>query len=220
MATNTILQSLNDSTAFGGVSTTGTSNRRQVETFLAGGTIAVGDAVAIDLSKTDSDKVLYVVEATAGTKALIIGIAISAAAANEPVQVVVSGYVASADVATGVTAGAQLTGSATAGRLGLASGGSVFLSTSQTGTGGAQNIAHGLGVVPDLVFVISEDLSPATTGQFAVTYGTHTSTNAVVTVTLNKTYRVVALTFAGSPVATALTAESGNRAAVFFHKKF
>jgi hypothetical protein len=220
MATNTILQSLNDSTAFGGVSTTGTSNRRQVETFLAGGTIAVGDAVAIDLSKTDSDKVLYVVEATAGTKALIIGIAISAAAANEPVQVVVSGYVASADVATGVTAGAQLAGSATAGRLGLASGGSVFLSAPVTGTGSAQNTAHGLGVVPDLVFAIPDDLTPATTGSYAVTTGVHTATNAIFTVTTSKVYRVVAVTFAGTPVATALTAESGNKAAVFFHKKF
>jgi hypothetical protein len=196
-------------------------NRRQVETFLAGGTIAAGDAVTFDLSKSDADKVLYVIEATAANKALIVGIAITAAAADEPVQVVISGYVASADVATGVTAGAQLSGSATAGRLGLASGSSVFLSALQTATGAAQNIAHGLGVVPDLVFVISEDVSAATTGQFVVTYGAHTSTNAIVTVTSGaKTFRVVALSFAGTPVATALTAESGNRAAVLFHKKF
>jgi hypothetical protein len=217
MATANTLQYLN--TAADG-STSGTSNRRQVETFLAGGTIAVGDAVAIDLSKTDSDKVLYVIEATAGAKALIIGIAISAAAANEPVQVVVSGYVDSADVATGVTAGAQLSGSATAGRLGLASGGSVFFSAVQTGTGSAQNIAHGLGVVPDLVFAIPEDLNVATIGAYTVVNGTHTSTNAIFTVTTSKTYRVVAISFAGTPVATALTAESGNKAAVFFHKKF
>jgi hypothetical protein len=39
-------------------------------------------------------------------------------------------------------------------------------------------------------------------------------------VTTSKTYRVVAISFAGTPVATALTAESGNKAAVFFHKKF
>jgi hypothetical protein len=217
MATSTILQSLNSETD-GATATS--SARRQTETYLAGGAIAVGEAVAIDLSKTDSDKVLYVVEATAAAKALIIGIAVSAAAANEPVQVVVSGYVASADVATGVTAGAQLSGSATAGRLGLASGGSVFFSAVQTGTGSAQNIAHGLGVVPDLVFAIPEDLNVATVGAYTVVNGTHTSTNAIFTVTTSKTYRVVAISFAGTPVATALTAESGNKAAVFFHKKF
>ena len=214
MATSTLIQYLQAGEA------ADTSNRRQVETFLAGGSIAVGDAVAIDLSKTDADKVLYVVEATAGTKALIIGIAISAAAANEQVQVVISGYVASADVATGVTAGAQLAGSATAGRLGLASGGSVFLSAPVTGTGAAQNTAHGLGVVPDLVFAIPDDLNVATVGAYTVVPGSHTSTNAIFTVTLNKVYRVVAVSFAGTPVATALTAEAGNRAAVFFHKKF
>lgn len=195
-------------------------NRRQVETFLAGGTIAAGDAVTFDLSKSDADKMLYVIEATAANKALIVGIAITAAAAEEPVQVVISGYVAEADVATGVTAGAQLSGSATAGRLGLASGGSVFLSGPITGNGAPQNTAHGLGVVPDLVFAIPDDLSPATTGAYTVTTGVHTSTNAIFTVTTNKVYRVVAVTFAGTPVATALTAESGNKAAVFFHKKF
>lgn len=195
-------------------------NRRQVETFLAGGTIAAGDAVTFDLSKSDADKMLYVIEATAANKALIVGIAITAAAADEPVQVVISGYVASADVATGVTAGAQLSGSATAGRLGLASGGSVFLSGPITGTGAAQNTAHGLGVVPDLVFAIPDDLNVATIGAYTVTTGAHTSTNAVFTVTTSKVYRVVAVSFAGTPVATALTAESGNKAAVFFHKKF
>jgi hypothetical protein len=218
MATSTLLQKL-DVAADGFGSST--SNRRQVETFIAGGTIAAGDAVAFDLSKTGSDKVLTVIEATASAKALIVGIALAAASSGAPVEVVVSGYVASADVATGVTAGAQLSGSATAGRLGLASGSSVFLSALQTATGAAQNIAHGLGVVPDLVFVISEDVSAATTGQFVVTYGTHTSTNAIVTVTSGaKTFRVVALTSAGAPVATALTAEVGNKAEIFFHKKF
>lgn len=195
-------------------------NRRQVETFLAGGTIAAGDAVTFDLSKSDADKMLYVIEATAANKALIVGIAITAAAADEPVQVVISGYVASADVATGVTAGAQLSGSATAGRLGLASGGSVFLSGPITGNGAPQNTAHGLGVVPDLVFAIPDDLNVATIGAYTVTTGVHTSTNAIFTVTTNKVYRVVAVSFAGTPVATALTAESGNKAAVFFHKKF
>ncbi len=214
MATSTLIQFLNPG------ETSDTSNRSQVETFLAGGTIASGDAVAFDLSKTGADKVLYVVEATGATKALIVGIALNEAVAGGKVNVVVSGYVASADVATGVTAGAQLSGSATAGRLGLASGASVFLSGAITGTGAAQNTAHGLGVVPDLVFAIPDDLNVATIGAYTVTTGVHTSTNAIFTVTTSKVYRVVAVSFAGTPVATALTAESSNRAAVLFHKKF
>jgi hypothetical protein len=214
MATSTLIQFL-DAGQDGDV-----SNRSQVETFLAGGTIAAGDAVVFDLSKTGADKVLYVVEATAATKALIVGIALTAASAGQQVDVVVSGYVDAADVATGVTAGAQLSGSATAGRLGLAPGSAVFFSAVQTGTGAPQNIAHGLGVIPELVFAIPEDLNVATIGAYTVVNGTHTSTNAIFTVTTSKTYRVVAMTSAGAPVATALTAESGNKAAVFFHKKF
>ena len=215
MATSTLIQFL------GTGEKAGTSNRSQVETFLAGGTIAAGDAVAFDLSKTGADKVLFVIEATAAAKALIVGIALNAAVAGDKVEVVVSGYVDSADVATGVTAGAQLSGSsATAGRLALAPGSAVFFSAVQTGTGAVQNIAHGLGVVPDVVFAIPENLNVATIGQYTVVNGTHTSTNAIFTVTVDKTYRVVAITSAGTPVATALTAEVGNKAAVWFHKKF
>lgn len=218
MATSTLIQKLDPVADGFGAST---SNRRQVETFISNGVIGAGDIVALDLSKTGADKALYVIEATAGTKALIVGVALNATtAADQPVQVVVAGYVENANVATGVTAGAQLFGSATAGRLGLASGGSVFLSGAITGTGSAQNTAHGLGVVPDLVFAIPDDLTPATTGSYAVTTGVHTSTNAIFTVTTSKVYRVVAVSFAGGPVATALTAEAGNLAAVFVHKKF
>ena len=74
--------------------------------------------------------------------------------------------------------------------------------------------------MPDLEFAIPDDLTPATTGAYAVTTGVHTATNAVFTVTTGKVYRVAAVTFAGSPVATALTTEVGNRAAVWVHKKF
>lgn len=66
---------------------------------------------------------------------------------------------------------------------------SVFLSTEQTGNGSAQNVAHGLGTAPALVFAIPSD---ATGGAFTVAYGTHTSTNAIVTVTTGEKYRVVA----------------------------
>lgn len=67
-----------------------------------------------------------------------------------------------------------------------------FVSAEQTGTGSAQNVAHGLGVVPTRVFVTYTDLTPATVGQVNVTYGTHTSTNVVVTVTASKKFLVVA----------------------------
>jgi hypothetical protein len=66
---------------------------------------------------------------------------------------------------------------------------SVFWSSEVTGNGGAQNTAHGLGTTPALVFAIPSD---ATGGAFTVAYGTHTSTNAIVTVTNGEKYRVVA----------------------------
>lgn len=71
----------------------------------------------------------------------------------------------------------------------------VFVSAEQTGTGGSAAIAHGLGVIPWQVFVAPTDLTPSTTGSYAVTEGTHTSTNVVVTVTNGKKFKVLA--FAG-----------------------
>ena len=65
----------------------------------------------------------------------------------------------------------------------------VFLSTEQTGNGSAQSVAHGFGAVPKLAFVIPSDI---TGGAYAVAYGTHTTTNVVVTVTTGEKYRVVA----------------------------
>jgi len=67
-----------------------------------------------------------------------------------------------------------------------------FVSAEQTGTGSAQNVAHGLGFVPSRVFVTYTDLTPATAGSVNVTYGSHTSTNVVVTVTASKKFLVVA----------------------------
>jgi len=200
-------------------------------TMLAGGTIAAGDAVAFDLTQTAANRAAVVVEAPANAGALAIGIAQAAVVAGQTVPVAISGYVANADCETGVVAGQGVFVGTTAGRLaGLQNAATstqaAFLSTSQTATGSAQSIAHGLGVVPDLVFVISEDVSPATTGQFVVTYGTHTSTNAIVTVTSGaKTFRVVALRFATSTkqlgaggngaMGVAMTNESGNKCDVF-----
>lgn len=57
----------------------------------------------------------------------------------------------------------------------------MFGSTEQTGTGGSQTVAHGLGSTPTLVWVcVTED--PAGTG-FDVAMGAHDVTNIVVTVT-------------------------------------
>lgn len=65
----------------------------------------------------------------------------------------------------------------------------TFLSAEITGNGSAQSTAHGLATVPTLVFAVPSDI---TGGAFAVAYGTHTSTNAIVTVTTGEKYRVVA----------------------------
>jgi hypothetical protein len=65
----------------------------------------------------------------------------------------------------------------------------TFLSAEITGDGSAQSTAHGLATVPTLVFAIPSDI---TGGAFAVTYGTHTTTNAIATVTTGEKYRIVA----------------------------
>ena len=68
-----------------------------------------------------------------------------------------------------------------------------FVSAEQTGTGSAQNIAHGLGVVPALVMVAPTDTAPATVGVYTVTEGTHDATNVIVTCTSGKKYKVLAI---------------------------
>jgi predicted RecA/RadA family phage recombinase len=67
-----------------------------------------------------------------------------------------------------------------------------FLSTEQTGTGSAQNVAHGLGVIPEMTVVYPTDTAPATTGAYTMVEGTHTTTNVVVTVTTGKKFKVLA----------------------------
>lgn len=69
----------------------------------------------------------------------------------------------------------------------------LFVSTEQTGNGSAQNVAHGLGVVPAAVMIIPTDTAPATAGAYTATEGVHTTTNVVVTVTNGKKYKVWAL---------------------------
>lgn len=67
-----------------------------------------------------------------------------------------------------------------------------FKSSETTGTGSAQNIAHGLAQTPSLVIIYPSDTSPSTAGVFTLTEGTHTSTNVVVTVTSGKKFFAVA----------------------------
>lgn len=95
--------------------------------------------------------------------------------------------VINADVADGSISTAKIaTGAVTVAKM------KTFKSTEQTGSGSAQNIAHGLGSTPSLVIVYPTDTSVATEGVYVVTEGSHTSTNVVVTVTNGKKYRVVA----------------------------
>ena len=122
MATTQIIQYLESAQVTGlGVSApvgASTMDRSQVETFLAGGSITAGDFVVFDTSKTGANRVLYAIQspATAG-QSIVVGVALNTAATGEKVKVVVSGYVASANVVTGVLKGESLTTSgATAGR--------------------------------------------------------------------------------------------------------
>jgi hypothetical protein len=65
--------------------------------------------------------------------------------------------------------------------------GKYFLSSEQTGNGSAQSVAHGLKHTPQVVKIIVTDESAS---DFAITEGTHTATNVVVTVTSGVKYKV------------------------------
>ena len=79
----------------------------------------------------------------------------------------------------------------------------LFLSTVKTGTGAAQNIAHGLvgyqlaagtplqPAVPTAVLVVLTDNS-GSAGVFTVTEGVHDATNVKLTVTSGAKYKVLA----------------------------
>jgi len=68
----------------------------------------------------------------------------------------------------------------------------IFVSAKQTGTGSAQNIAHGLGVIPRLVFIALCD-GPGTWAAPTFTEGSHTATNCVITIATGFMYKVVAI---------------------------
>lgn len=96
----------------------------------------------------------------------------------------------------GVATGAALTGGATVNTKLIGTPvPRFFVSAEQTGTGSAQNVAHGMGVIPSAVFIAPTDLTPSTVGSYAVVEGTHTTTNVVVTVTASKKFKVLAIVY-------------------------
>jgi hypothetical protein len=121
MATSTLIQRL-DSTALvtsttvpGGyqtVTTPDVSNRRQVETFIAGATVVVGDWLQFDTSKTGAERVLTVIQASAnGTgNPLVVGVCLGSAettgalTVGSKINVIVGGYAERANVANAVAA--------------------------------------------------------------------------------------------------------------------
>jgi len=124
MATSTLIQFLGPGEG------AATVNRRQVETYIAGGTIAAGDWVALDTGKTGADKALYVIAtpAVAG-RGNVAGVALAAASSGDKVDVVIGGYVGAAKVAAGTAQHASLTTSATAGTA------VTYATGTHTGTG-------------------------------------------------------------------------------------
>jgi len=107
MATSTLIQFLDPG------QDGDTSNRSQVETFLASSAIAKGDWVSLDPSKSGADRCLYVgvIDTSAGAVPLgvpVIGVALEAASIDGEVRVVIAGYVAQANVASLTAAGIAL----------------------------------------------------------------------------------------------------------------
>jgi len=68
----------------------------------------------------------------------------------------------------------------------------MFLSAEQTGTGSAQNVAHGLGTTPSKVVIFITGDARAAWAVFSITEGAHDATNVVVTVTASMKFRVLA----------------------------
>lgn len=144
MATSTLIQKL-DGTAFESsktvpgsytaVSTPDVSNRRQIETFIAGATVVPGDWLQFDTSKTGAQRVLTVVQATnvALGNPLVVGVCLGSAesdgslTAGSKINVVVSGYIEGANVDGAVVAGSPLAVDTTAGRAHTAVTGDISI---------------------------------------------------------------------------------------------
>ena len=119
MATSTLLQYLQADDGSGTALGITASNRRQVERYIAGGTIAANDLVAFDFSKTaDGEIALTVVKADSGSanSIAVVGFALEAASAGGELNVTVAGIHVSANVAGAVAKGDRLSISAVAGQ--------------------------------------------------------------------------------------------------------
>lgn len=130
MATSTLIQSLDLTFSDGTIVGNTPSNRRQIETFIAGGTITAGDWVAFDTTQTGAERVATVVQAgvVATGNPLAAGVAVRGAASGEKVDVVVAGLATNANVDGAVVAGSPLSaGAAVAGRAGIATAASIVV---------------------------------------------------------------------------------------------
>jgi hypothetical protein len=119
MATNTLLQYLQSTDGDGVALGITSSNRRQVERFIASSAIAANDLVALDFSKTaDGDKALYIIKADDSLISQVaIGFALNAATdAGDEVNVTIAGIHESANVHSSVAAGDRLIISPVAGQ--------------------------------------------------------------------------------------------------------
>jgi hypothetical protein len=128
MATSTLIQSL-EGTAFESSKTVpgsytaiqpqDVSNRRQVETFIAGATVVAGDWLQFDTSATGANRVLTVIQASANGlgNPLVVGVCLGSAESDgsltlgSKINVIVAGYAEKANcaVATVNAAGIALT---------------------------------------------------------------------------------------------------------------
>lgn len=78
--------------------------------------------------------------------------------------------------------------------LAAAAASGKFQSAVTVATGSAQNVAHGLGVIPSLVLIAPYDntASGSTPFTFQIAEGTHTTTNVVLTATSGLKFKVIA----------------------------
>lgn len=75
--------------------------------------------------------------------------------------------------------------------VGNGSSAGKFQSAVRTATGALETIPHGLGATPKVVLAAVQDANGAT--NITIVEGAHTSTNLLVTVTLNAKYKIIAL---------------------------
>ena len=141
MATNTILQSLNPVVDGSGLTS---SNRSQFETFIASEAISNGDLVCLDISKSsDADKMLYIkkLKTDAGLTAVAVGIADENIASDASGRVIIRGFKANANIATGAAVGERFVGTGTAGRGDVLANSSTIPALGYVLTTAADNLA-------------------------------------------------------------------------------